>query len=209
MNIYEKLSGIQGQIKVNKNNYNSFGKYSYRSAEDILEAAKPICKEHGCVLTLSDEIVAMGERFYVKASATLTDIKDMANITVTAFAREEENKKGMDASQVTGACSSYARKYALNGLFNLDDAKDADTDAYTEAQQKASKEESKAKIQAQEQADMPISKAEENKLKTLIMNAPGEDSYELRLQKICKSYGVEELAELKKSQYVHLCGRLQ
>ena len=173
-----------------------------------MEAAKPVCKNNGCVLTVKDEMVALEGRFYVKAIATLTDVESLETIEVTAFAREEENKKGMDSSQVTGATSSYARKYALNGLFNLDDNKDADTDAYTEAQRRVEKEEGKAKIQAQEKADLPISKAEENKLKTLIMNAEGNDSYEVRLQKICKSYGVEELSDLKKSQYVHLCGRL-
>ena len=224
MNIYEKLSNIQAQAKVNKNQFNEFGGYSYRSAEDILEAVKPICKANGCVLTLSDEIISMDGRFYVKATATLHDIEDNAtqktngdtlkidirpsNITVTAYAREEETKKGMDSSQITGSCSSYARKYALNGLFNLDDSKDADTDAYTEAQQKAQKAESQQKIMAQEQADKPISSMELKKLEKLIKEKEGTDPYDVRVRKICSSYGVADLGQLKKSQYVHLCGKL-
>lgn len=209
MNIYQKLSDIQSQISVTKSNYNSFGKYSYRSAEDILEAAKPVCKANGCVLTVMDEMVALEGRFYVKALATLTDIESLETITVTAFAREEENKKGMDASQVTGATSSYARKYALNGLFNLDDNKDADTDAYTETQRKAQKQEADAKIKAQAQADLPLSKDEEEILIRLIQTAPGKDDYETRVAKICKSYGVTELADLKRSQYVQLVGKFK
>ena len=208
MNIYKKLSDIQSQISVTKSNYNSFGKYSYRSAEDILEAAKPVCKANGCVLTIKDDIVSLDGRFYVKAICTLTDIESLKAIEVTAFAREEESKKGMDSSQVTGATSSYARKYALNGLFNLDDNKDADTDAYTETQRKAQKQEADAKIKAQAEADKPITKEEESKLKKLIMDAPGEDSYTVRLEKICKSYNVMELNGLTHSQYVHLSGRL-
>lgn len=209
MNIYEKLSNIQSQISVTKSNYNSFGKYSYRSAEDILEAAKPVCKANGCVLTIKDEMVALEGRFYVMAICTLTDIESLEKIEVTAFAREEESKKGMDSSQVTGATSSYARKYALNGLFNLDDNKDADTDAYTETQRKAQKQEADAKIKAQAQADLPISKDEEEILVRLIQTAPGKDDYETRVKKICKSYGVEELCDLKRSQYVQLVGKFK
>lgn len=209
MNIYEKLSNIQSQISVTKSNYNSFGKYSYRSAEDILEAAKPVCKANGCVLTIKDEMVALEGRFYVMAICTLTDIESLEKIEVTAFAREEESKKGMDSSQVTGATSSYARKYALNGLFNLDDNKDADTDAYTETQRKAQKQEADAKIKAQAQADLPLSKDEEEILVRLIQTAPGKDDYETRVKKICKSYGVEELCDLKRSQYVQLVGKFK
>lgn len=208
MNIYEKLSAIQSQVHVGKGQYNSFGKYSYRSAEDILEAVKPVCRENGCVLTLADEMVVLEGRFYVKAIATLTDIESLETVSVTAFAREEETKKGMDASQVTGACSSYARKYALNGLFNLDDSKDADIDAYTEAQNRAKKEEAEQKIMAQEQADKVISSAELKKLEKLIKDREGTDPYEKRVEGCCKKYGVSSLSELKKSQYVHLCGWL-
>ena len=135
MNIYEKLSNIQMELKAPKGQYNSFGKYKYRSCEDILEALKPICKKYNAVLVLSDTLVNIGDRYYIQATARLTDIeKNVENedtcISNTAYAREEAEKKGMDGSQITGTASSYARKYALNGLFNIDDTKDADTDEF-------------------------------------------------------------------------------
>lgn len=127
MNIYEKLLGIQAQLKAPKSQYNSFGKYNYRNCEDILEAVKPLCAQYKAVVTVSDEIEAVGERYYVKSTASLYDTESTDKISVTARAREEAEKKGMDGSQVTGASSSYARKYALNGLFAIDDTKDSDT----------------------------------------------------------------------------------
>ena len=123
-----KLLEIQHRLKAPKGQYNSFGKYKYRSCEDILEAVKPILYELGCTLTLSDEIVEMGGRFYVRATAHLRG--EDTDEYVSAYAREDEDKKGMDGSQITGTASSYARKYALNGLFCIDDTKDADTDEY-------------------------------------------------------------------------------
>jgi len=119
-----KLAEIQSKVKAPKGQFNSFGKYHYRSAEDILEAVKAVVNPIGFSISISDEIVMMGDRFYIKATATLTDGKE--TYSSTAYAREEESKKGMDGSQVTGASSSYARKYALNGLFALDDTKDSD-----------------------------------------------------------------------------------
>lgn len=127
MTVYEKLMNVQAELKAPKSQYNSFGKYKYRNCEDILEAVKPINKKYGALVLLSDEIVTIGERYYVKATATFVDVEKGENISVTAFAREEETKKGMDGSQVTGASSSYARKYALNGLYDIDDTKDSDT----------------------------------------------------------------------------------
>lgn len=125
----KELITIQSELKAPKGQYNSFGKYSYRSAEDILEAVKPLCHKNSCVLTLADEVVSVGDRYYIKATATLKN-EGGDKVEVTAYAREEENKKGMDASQITGTASSYARKYALNGLFCIDDTKDADTDEF-------------------------------------------------------------------------------
>lgn len=122
------LSKIQKELKASKGQYNSFGKYRYRSCEDILESVKPLLGS--CSLTLTDEIILIGERFYVKATATIVDTEATDSISVSAFAREPLNKKGMDESQITGTASSYARKYALNGLFCIDDAKDPDTDEY-------------------------------------------------------------------------------
>lgn len=122
----QKLMEIQTKIKAPKNLYNQFGKYRYRNAESIYEAVKPFLEEQKCTLVLTDEIVEIGGRVYVKAIATLRDIETSKEISISAYAREPEQKTGMDASQITGTASSYARKYALNGLFLLDDTKDAD-----------------------------------------------------------------------------------
>ena len=125
MSIHEKLVAIQSDLKAPKGQTNSFGGYKYRSCEDILEAVKPLLKEQGLVLTIHDDVVEVGGRVYVKATATV-QVGGEA-IATTAFAREAETKKGMDEAQITGSASSYARKYALNGLFCIDDTKDADT----------------------------------------------------------------------------------
>lgn len=125
MEFIEKIVAIQSELKAPKGQYNSFGKYNYRSCEDILEGVKPLLAKHGLVLTIQDSIDLIGDRFYVKATATITDGKEQ--LSTSAYARESLDKKGMDASQVTGATSSYARKYALNGLLAIDDTKDADT----------------------------------------------------------------------------------
>ena len=131
MGDFMKRVGLaQAELKAPKNQYNSFGKYNYRSCEDILEAAKPICRKHDLVLLLTDKPVCIGERYYIEATARLYDTESDLFLEATASAREADTKKGMDDSQVTGTASSYARKYALNGLFNIDDTKDADTDAY-------------------------------------------------------------------------------
>ena len=122
--IQQKLIEIQAELKAPKSQFNKFGGYNYRNCEDILEAVKPLCAKHEIVPLLSDEIVMIGDRFYIKATAKVTDGKD--EIATTAFARESKDKKGMDESQITGSASSYARKYALNGLFCIDDTKDAD-----------------------------------------------------------------------------------
>ncbi|MDU3815753.1 MAG: ERF family protein [Pantoea sp.] len=130
---YARLAEIQRTLNAPKNQYNSFGKYKYRSCEDILEGVKPLL--NGLFLSISDEVVMIGDRYYVKATATITD--GDASHTATALAREEESKKGMDSAQVTGATSSYARKYCLNGLFGIDDSKDADTDEHKNQQASA------------------------------------------------------------------------
>lgn len=140
MKLYEKLRKIQSELKAPKGQYNSFGNYSYRSCEDIFEALKPLLKENNLALQTTDELLQIGERYYIKATAILID-EDGSVISNTGYAREEETKKGMDGSQITGASSSYARKYALNGLFLIDDQKDSDTtnkgDEITEKEAKA------------------------------------------------------------------------
>ena len=138
----EKLLNIQSKLKAPKNQKNNFGGYNYRSCEDIFEAVKPLLKEEGLTLRTTDELVLIGDRYYIKATAILSDGKN--EIQNIAYAREEESKKGMDGSQITGASSSYARKYALNGLFLIDDVKDSDTtNDGTDKQQTVKKVETK------------------------------------------------------------------
>lgn len=124
MTLRQKLSDIQVRMNAPKTQYNSFGKYNYRNAEDILSAVKPFLREHELTLTLTDDVVQVGDRFYIKAEAMISDGE--VDVSTTAFAREPVSKKGMDDSQITGTASSYARKYAMNGLFAIDDVKDAD-----------------------------------------------------------------------------------
>lgn len=134
--LLQKLVRIQSELKAPKNQRNNFGNYNYRNCEDILEAVKPFLQQESLVLTITDEIEIIGTRFYVKATATLTD--GDYKFQTTAMAREEESQKGMAASQITGSSSSYARKYALNGLFLIDDTKDADSkDNTQQPEQKA------------------------------------------------------------------------
>ena len=128
--IYASLMAVQAELKAPKNQHNSFGKYDYRSAEDIIEAVKPLLKDNGLFLNMSDDIVLIGDRYYVKATVKVVDVVTGESVQTSALAREASQKKGMDESQVTGTASSYARKYALNGLFAIDDNRDADTNEY-------------------------------------------------------------------------------
>ena len=155
--IYTKLSHIQNELKAPKNQFNKFGNYKYRSCEDILEALKPLCAKYKATLIIYDEIVMIGDRYYVKAMAKLYDQETTEYIEAYAFARESQAKKGMDDSQVTGATSSYARKYALNGLFNIDDTKDFDTnEVHQQSNQKQGNTQPKQQPQQQgfEQANL-------------------------------------------------------
>jgi hypothetical protein len=128
--IYAALQAVQRELKAPKGQYNSFGKYKYRSCEDIVEAVKPLLNEQGLILTMSDEVIGVADRVYIKATCKVIDVANGDVIETSALARESLTKKGMDDSQITGTASSYARKYALNGLFAIDDTKDADTDQY-------------------------------------------------------------------------------
>lgn len=162
MNIYGKLKAIQQELKAPKNKKNTFGGYNYRSAEDILEALKPVLARHEATVILSDEVVEIGGRIYVKAMATLWSTNDVDVVTATAYAREAETKKGMDDSQITGTASSYARKYALNGLLLIDDTKDADTDEYakqTGAEKLITTDQKKTIIALADQAGIDLGKA--------------------------------------------------
>lgn len=149
-NLYNRLLAVQMELKAPKNQFNGFGKYSYRSCEDILEAVKPLCDKQGLVLMLSDSLEYISGRFYIKAMAILTDTETGKQISASAFAREDETKKGMDGSQITGSASSYARKYALNGLFCIDDTKDADTrDNRSEVQLASQKQKNEIEVLCQ------------------------------------------------------------
>lgn len=157
MSVIQKLAKIQQELKAPKGQFNSFGKYKYRSAEDILDAAKPILAENQCTIFITDELVMIGERYYVKANVTFIDLEVenngfnnvMDKISTTAYAREDEKKSGMDGSQITGSSSSYARKYALNALFLIDDTKDMDTDESEEERRNRAKKEAEERKKAE------------------------------------------------------------
>lgn len=192
MTIYEKLIKIQNELKAPKNQYNSFGKYNYRSCEDILEALKPICMQNKAVTFISDDIINVDGRQYVKATVTLVDIEKGDKIEVSAMAREEENKKGMDGSQVTGASSSYARKYALNGMFCIDDTKDSDA---TNTHGKDNK---------------PKSGLTEAQVKRLYAIGNKANQTPATILSVCiKEFGVKKVEELSKEQYDNICERLE
>lgn len=184
--VYEKLLNIQSELKAPKGQYNSFGKYKYRSCEDILEAVKPLCKKYKAALILSDELECKGERYYIKASARLIDIEDNSFTANTAYAREEQEKKGMDGSQITGTASSYARKYALNGLFNIDDTKDADTDEYKQ----------------QEEGNDIINGKYLTSLNEAIQKANIDDTV---VELILSGYGYSSTSEIKMKDYINIC----
>lgn len=197
--IFEKLSDIQAEVSVPKNLENKFGGFKYRSAEMILETVKPICRKHKAVLILTDSVKQIGDRYYVEACAELRDTESEESISVYAYAREEEAKKGMDASQVTGSTSSYARKYALNGLFNLDDNKDPDSNEFVQMKRDADKRTGEAKIKAQ--TEPCISKEEYDNLMKLISSVKAEATVDERMKSLCDYFGVATLIDLKPSQY--------
>ena len=151
LTLNEKLINIQSELKAPKDKYNKFGGYAYRSAEGILEAVKPLLKKYGVSLLINDEVLLIGNRFYIKTTATLKSGDETSSSS--AFAREEETKKGMDGAQLTGSTSSYARKYALNGLFCIDDNKDADTNEYQTQQQNAPRTQAKPQPQVAQPVD--------------------------------------------------------
>lgn len=183
LHIKEKLIKIQSELKAPKGQFNKFGNYNYRNCEDILEALKPILKNVQAVITITDELVNIGDRYYIKSTVTLSDLED--EISTTSYAREEETKKGMDASQITGSASSYARKYALNGLFAIDDTKDSDA---TNDHEKPPQKPTDPKI-------------DEIKLNTLIAMLYKLDDVEEYTKKLLSYYKVKDLKDLTVTQY--------
>lgn len=191
MKVTEKLAQIQQSLKAPKNQYNKFGDFHYRSLEDILEALKPLLKEVKCILVINDEIVLIGGRFYVKATATLHDLESGEAIECSAYAREAESKPKMDESQVTGSSSSYARKYALNGLFLIDDVKDADT-------RDNSKPDDKKPEQKKPKAKEVITESQV----TDLINKCSIDKVDVK--KVCRLYKVKGLTDLSPTQYQNI-----
>lgn len=184
MNIYEKLSKVQTELKAPKNQFNGFGKYKYRNCEDILEAVKPLLAKNKLTMIIGDEIEHIGERFYIKSTIELFDVETGETITTSKFAREEETKKGMDASQLTGSTSSYATKYALNGLFLIDDTKDADaTNNHGNNQKNENKDTNKS--------DKPAQKKETKKI-TINTYLDAIRKYEKEYQMEIKDYLVDK-----------------
>lgn len=198
LSIHEKLLAIQTNLKAPKDLFNTFGKYKYRSLESILEAVKPYLKEYKCTLKLKDEIVQIGERFYVKNTAILSDGKE--EITNSAFAREAEKKSGMDEAQITGSSSTYARKYCLNGLFAIDDTKDADTDeqAYYIKGKQNIEEKEKTKNVKKEKITDEQKTTKINQLLKLYKKLSGKDMQEVNIEDLNEKYNFIAL-EYKKA----------
>lgn len=199
MSIYAKLIKVQNELKAPKNQYNSFGKYSYRNCEDICESVKPLLLANGLAMFISDNIELIGDRYYIKAIVTVVDTETGETLTNSALAREEENKKGMDSSQVTGSTSSYARKYALNGMFLIDDTKDSD---FTNTHGKENNEEKPSRIKG-----TGLSEAQIKRLYAIAAKANIEKS--MVLKAIKQEFKVEKAELLTKEQYAELCARLE
>jgi len=201
MSITKKLMNVQTGLKAPKGQYNKFGKYKYRTCEDILEALKPHLQKNNLALTITDEIITIGERFYIKATATIYDVDSGESLSTNAYAREAAEKKGMAASQETGAASTYARKYALNGLFAIDDTTDAD--APTETPPPAERKETAKKPAAK---DKVITMAQ---VKRLYAKAKKAGKTELAIKTTVKKlYGKDSAKELIASEYESICSRL-
>ena len=191
MSVYKKLIEVQTKLKAPKNQYNSFGKYSYRNCEDILEALKPILHEVGATIIISDEVVSVNERYYVKATVKFIDTETGDMVEASANAREEDNKKGMDSSQLSGATSSYARKYALNGLFAIDDTKDSD---FTNTHDKEDKKKTLEVIS-------------EAQAKRMFMLAKGKDPDVIK--QILSSAGFNASRDITKDKYNAICEAIE
>ena len=196
MSVYDKLVSVQTELKAPKNQYNIFGKYNYRSCEDILEDLKPVLKKNGATVIITDTLELVGDRYYVKATAKFVDVESGDFIENSAYAREDLSQKGMSESQITGSTSSYARKYCLNGLFLIDDTKDADTDEYQNQQAKGNQKQTTKKENAKQapkevSAQAPVNQTEPSK-ETPLVNDPdlvlhGEGMTEKRIARLKKA----------------------
>lgn len=200
MNIHEKLQQVQSDLKAPKNQYNKFGGYNYRNCEDIQEAVKPLLKAVKAALVVGDELVLIGDRYYIKATARFIDCESGETVENTAYAREEQEKKGMDVSQVTGSTSSYARKYALNGLFCIDDVKDADNQNNAsggtgKGTSKGSRKNDARKVQGQ------AGKVTEAMIRTLQSTTERYSAKGLKMDKILSMYKLTAITDMDTEQY--------
>ena len=200
MNIHEKLQQVQSDLKAPKNQYNKFGGYNYRNCEDIQEAVKPLLKAVKAALVVGDELVLIGYRYYIKATARFIDCESGETVENTAYAREEQEKKGMDVSQVTGSTSSYARKYALNGLFCIDDVKDADNQNNAsggtgKGTSKGSRKNDARKVQGQ------AGKVTEAMIRTLQSMTERYSAKGLKMDKILSMYKLTAITDMDTEQY--------
>lgn len=200
MNIHEKLQQVQSDLKAPKNQYNKFGGYNYRNCEDIQEAVKPLLKAVKAALVVGDELVLIGDRYYIKATARFIDCESGETVENTAYAREEQEKKGMDVSQVTGSTSSYARKYALNGLFCIDDVKDADNQNNAsggtgKGTSKGSRKNDARKVQGQ------AGKVTEAMIRTLQSMIERYSAKGLKMDKILSMYKLTAITDMDTEQY--------
>lgn len=223
MNVYEKLQHVQTGLKAPKNQYNKFGNYYYRNCEDIQEAAKPLLQEVKATLIVGDELVMIGDRYYIKATARFVDCESVEAVENTAYAREEQEKKGMDVSQVTGSTSSYARKYALNGLFCIDDVKDADNQENGAGKSqpasrgaKASGKQTAGKASGTKQgtAGTPDKSAEAEKVTPAMIESIESlvekyNSKGLKMEKVLKMYRIQDVTEMNVDQYKDCMGKLE
>ena len=195
MSVYTKLLNVQSELKAPKSQYNSFGKYKYRSCEDILEALKPILNKNKATVIISDDILFVEGRHYIKATVKFIDTENGEMVENSALAREDEIKKGMDSSQITGSVSSYARKYALNGMFAIDDTKDSDSTNTHGAE--PGKSESTGKLSAKQVG----------RLLAIGLKAGIKES---DIKKVIKSeFGKDKIEDLNKDQYDAVCSRLE
>ena len=194
MSVYTKLLNVQSELKAPKSQYNSFGKYKYRSCEDILEALKPILNKNKATVIISDDILFVEGRHYIKATVKFIDTENGEMVENSALAREDEVKKGMDSSQITGSVSSYARKYALNGMFAIDDTKDSDS-TNTHGAEPSKPESTK------------LSAKQVGRLLAIGLKAGIKEP---DIKKVIKSeFGKDKIEDLNKDQYDAVCSRLE
>lgn len=197
-NIHQKLLYIQANLKAPKNQYNRYGKYAYRSCEDIQDAVKPLLNEVGCTLVLYDTIENIGENYYLVSTAVLTDCDSLEILKNSALAREDGVLKGMSSAQITGSTSSYARKYALNGLFCISDEKDSDTDANQREKESKNKEALEEALKEERQKNEPVTKKQISDLRKLFKENGIDEA------KVLLVYKVDTIEHMTHKMYLNV-----